>query len=86
MGEWRPALAETMDRWAADFRAEGHQQGLEQGLEQGVRKTLRHLLIQKFGKLSPTIAEQIENANQYQLERWAQRVIDAEELVQVFGE
>ena len=82
MGEWRPALAETMDRWAADFRAEGHQQGLEQG----VRTVLRHQLIQKFGKLSPTITERIETADRYQLERWAQRVIDAEELGQIFDQ
>ena len=82
MGEWRNPLAESMDRWAAEFKAEG----LEEGLEEGTRNTLRHLLTRKFGELPAVIAERIETADRYQMERWAERVIEVNELEHIFSD
>ncbi len=90
MGEWRNALAETMDRWAVDLKAEGHQEGhqkgLQRGFEEGARNTLQLQLTHKFGQLPATITERIKTADRYQLARWAERVIDAERLAHIFND
>jgi predicted transposase YdaD len=66
-------------------RAEGISQGILQGLQQGKRGVLRRQLELKFGALSADAIAQLESADEPTLERYAERVITATVLSDVFG-
>ena len=70
-------------------RDEGMQQGLQQGLRQGrvegERAVLERQLRRRFGLPSPEIAERLNHASAAELETWADNVLDAETLDEVFG-
>ena len=77
-------------------REEGMQQGMEQGIEQGIergmkqgrvegeRALLERLLQRRFGLLSPEVAERLGQASVADLESWAENVVDAPTLDDVF--
>jgi predicted transposase YdaD len=72
----------------------GMQQGLEQGLEQGRQEgrqegeisLLERLLFKRFGPLPPATRARLAQASTDQLERWAERLLDAQTLDAVFEE
>lgn len=51
---------------------------------QGARDLLRAQLAQRFGELSPAVAQKLEEADEEQLMRWSLRFVDAGELDEVF--
>jgi len=67
--------------------------GIEQGLEQGLQKgraegsaaVLARLLNRRFGPLPTTLTERLAQATPEQLELWAERVLDAPSLDEVFA-
>ena len=65
------------------------QQGIEQGIEQGVVKGARRVLLRqlhrRFGELDDTLVARVETASEDQIERWAERVLDAETLEDVLA-
>ena len=69
-------------------REEGMQQGIEQGMYrgrvEGERALLRRLLRRRFGPLSPETVERVEQASPRDLEAWAENVLDAGTLDEVF--
>ena len=77
-------------------REEGMQQGIEQGIERGIeqgmyrgrvegeRALLRRQLRRRFGPLSPGTVERVEQASPRDLEAWAENVLDAGTLDEVF--
>ncbi|PJB42925.1 MAG: hypothetical protein CO105_09820 [Comamonadaceae bacterium CG_4_9_14_3_um_filter_60_33] len=69
-------LAERSDTWA--------QQHQQKGEEKGGGLLLRRLLVRRFGALPSEIVAQITAATWVQLERWAERVLDAASLEEVF--
>lgn len=75
---------------AEQLRQEGLQQGLEQGLEQGElrgrRALLRRLLEVKFGPLDSQILERLNAADADMLDRFAERVVTATSLEELFGD
>ncbi len=79
--EIKTMLAESVIEWTEDWK----QQGLQQGLQQGEAALLERLLIKRFGPLSETTRSRLENASLEQLEGWADRVLDAATLDEVFG-
>ena len=76
----------------------GLQQGMEKGLEQGLVKglkkgrlegegaILRRLLTHRFGPLPQDVLERLAHAGSQQLETWAERVIDASSLDEIFAD
>ncbi|MCB2263541.1 MAG: Rpn family recombination-promoting nuclease/putative transposase [Candidatus Thiosymbion ectosymbiont of Robbea hypermnestra] len=72
---------------------EGIQQGMQQGMQQGIRKgllegeakLLLRILPLRFGPLPDEISERIYNADPNTIELWAERVLDAESLEDVFA-
>ncbi|MDE0364873.1 MAG: DUF4351 domain-containing protein [Gammaproteobacteria bacterium] len=68
------------------------QQGIEQGMQQGMRRgrvegeraLLERLLLRRFGFLAPEIAARLGQASADDLETWADKVLDAPTIDDVF--
>ena len=82
-------LAEGLERGMR----QGMQQGMEQGMRQGTRQgrvdgervVLERLLRRRFGSLSPEVEERMAEASAADLETWADKVLDADALEDVFN-
>ena len=66
-------------------RVEGMERGMEQGRVEGERAVLERQLKRRFGLLPPAAAERLGGASADDLETWAENVLDAETLSDVFG-
>jgi hypothetical protein len=74
-------------------RREGLEQGLEKGLEQGLARgraegaaaLLERLLTQRFGPLPKTVLSKLKKASVAEVEAWADALVAAESLKQVFS-
>ncbi len=78
---WEDAVA------LADSEARGFQLGLEQGIQQGIQgeaALLKRLLKRRFGDLPGWVGERLERASREELETWAERVLEAKRLEDVF--
>ena len=75
----------NMAGFAQHFRQEGLLEGLQEGRVEGERTVLERLLHRRFGTLSPEITEKLGKASSVDLENWAENVLDAEKLEDVFG-
>ena len=69
-----------------------YRRGLEQGEKQascaekrGIQKVLASQLRLKFGTLSESVQQRLEQAENEQLERWAGAILTAESLDEVFA-
>lgn len=63
---------------------QGMQQGIQQGIQQGEVFVLKRQLRRRFGELSPELEQRLESASIAELENWADRVLSAETLADVF--
>ena len=83
-----PEESSTMAGMFQRAREEGIEQGIEQGMHrgrvEGERALLRRLLRQRFGLLSPDTVERVDQASARDLESWAENVLDAATLDEVF--
>ena len=78
-------------------RDEGVQQGIQQGVQQGIRQGVRQgriagrrailerQLLRRFGTLPPAVLERLDTASADDLDAWAEGVLDAPTLEDVFG-
>lgn len=86
--ELKMTLAERFEEWAQQYEEQGIAKGLEQGIEQGVIRgealVLQKLLAKRFGVLPDTLLLQISTATRQQLDTWVDRVLEAENLEDVF--
>ena len=83
----------TMAGVISRAREEGMQRGMEQGMQQGMqqgrvegeRVVLERLLKRRFGLLSPAVAARLQQASAADLETWADNVLEAPTLDDVFN-
>ena len=83
----------TMAGVISRAREEGMEQGMQQGMEQGMdqgrvegeRALLERQLRRRFGMLSPEVTERLSQASVADLETWADNVLDAPTLDDVFN-
>ena len=88
-----PEENEVMAGVVQAARDEGLEQGMQQGIERGVRQgrvdgeraVLERLLRRRFGSLSPELAARLGEASAPDLETWAEKVLDAAKLEDVFN-
>ena len=88
-----PEDSSTMAGVISRAREEGMQRGMEQGMAQGMRQgrvegertLLERQLRRRFGLLSPDITERLGEASATDLETWAEKVLDAPTLDDVFN-
>jgi hypothetical protein len=66
-------------------RTEGREEGREEGRTEGQAGLLRRLLARRFGELSSDTIKRLENGSPAELEQWADRILDAKSLADVFG-
>ena len=59
-------------------------EGRNEGRVEGERAVLERLLLRRFGRLSPRASESLRRASADDLETWADKVLDAETLDDVF--
>ena len=74
----------TMAGVIARAREEGMEQGMQQGRVEGERALLERQLRRRFGLLSPKVTERLGQASAADLETWAENVLDAPTLDDVF--
>jgi uncharacterized protein DUF4351 len=60
------------------------EKGRQEGRQEGERMLLRRLLTQRFGPLPDGVEQRLHAATMPDLERWADRVLDAQHLDEVF--
>jgi predicted transposase/invertase (TIGR01784 family) len=65
-------------------RQEGRQEGEKKGEKKGERSVLNHLIIKRFGKIPKTIEDEINHATSLQIEQWVDKVIEANNLEDLF--
>ena len=79
-----PEESRTMAGIVQRARDEGMQQGMSRGRVEGERALLRRQLRRRFGVLSPETVERVGQASARDLEAWAENVLDAGTLDEVF--
>jgi hypothetical protein len=80
---------EAMERGFADGRRAGRNEGEAEwrarGLAEGQATLLRRQLQLRFGVISPPVAARLEQATPAELTRWAERVLTANTIDDVFA-
>ena len=77
-------MAGVIERARDEARQEGMERGVRQGRVEGERAVLERQLRRRFGRLSPQAAERLRRASAADLEIWADNVLDADTLDEVF--
>jgi predicted transposase/invertase (TIGR01784 family) len=65
--------------------AEGMAQGVAEGMARGEARLLTRQLTRRFGTLPADVTARMEDADTYTLEAWADRLLDARTLDEVFA-
>lgn len=81
LGEITMQLAERFKQWEREVKTEGR---LEGRLE-GEALVLQRQLTRRFGSLPEWAQQRLRSASSEELETWADRVLDATRLEEVFG-
>ena len=90
----RLAIERGLQKGMAEGLEKGMEKGLEKGLEkgreegrtQGTASVLLRLLNRRFGPLSADVTRRLAQSTPEQLEIWAERVLDARTIDEVFAE
>jgi flagellar biosynthesis/type III secretory pathway protein FliH len=78
---------DIVETWRREAIQEGIKQGLEQGLEQGERKLLLRQLRRRFGvEVDGETERRVAAAPAEQVEVWAERVLSAATLAEIFAD
>ena len=64
----------------------GHKAGRKEGREEGMLAILQSQLTRRFGPLDTDLQQRLQTASPAQLETWAERVLEARDLEEVFAE
>jgi predicted transposase YdaD len=79
-------LREGLNQGLREGLNQGLREGLNQGLHDGRARTLLRQLSKRFAPIPDTVRARIDAAGLDELERWLDRVLDAETLAAVFEE
>ena len=81
-------LSNRFEVWAKGHeqrgQEKGFQEGRQEGRQEGEQVLLQKLLTKRFGPLPAEVLEQLACASTEQIETWADRVLDAASLDEVF--
>jgi len=75
---------EWKEEWIAEGVAKGMAKGIAKGKAEGKAEVLLRLLGRRFGPLAPGIEDRIRVAECDVLDDWADRVLDAHTVTEVF--
>ncbi|MFO1423610.1 MAG: DUF4351 domain-containing protein [Candidatus Competibacteraceae bacterium] len=71
-------------RYVTSVERIGIKKGLQQGLQQGEIRVLRRQLTRRFGEPPAWVEIRLRDASPEQLETWAERLLAASRLEEVF--
>ena len=80
------SLQQGMQQGRQEGRHEGRQQGRQEGRQEGEQTMLRKLLVRRFGPLDAVTEQRLQQATADELERWAENLLDARSLAEVFNQ
>ncbi len=83
--EIRPMLRHTVMEWTREWERNGLEKGLEQGRREGEAQLLVRQLEFKFGRLRPAERARLDVADPETLLQWAERILTARSLDEVFA-
>jgi len=86
MGMFLKAAEEGRREGRQEGRQEGRREGRTEGVQQGEALILERQMRKRFGEPPPGVRERLERAGREELELWAERILDARTLEEVFGE
>ncbi len=76
-------LAERMTQWTQDWE----NKGIQKGIQKGGAEILHRQIMKRFGNLFDIrLQERLRNASPEQLQRWADNILDAKTVEEVFDE
>lgn len=64
---------------------EGIQKGVQKGRQEGELNVLLRLLTRRFGPLDAATEQRLQETSSEELERWADNILDAASLDEVFA-
>ena len=79
-------LEENIGKWRAKAVAEGMLLGKLEGRLEGGTTLLEHQLMKRFGPISVSTHARLKAATEDQLQTWAERILDAHSLTEVFSD
>jgi len=82
--EIKVMLSERVAQWAQEYKLEGQIKGRLEGRLEGEAAVLERQLVKRFGPLGDDTRARLNTATLDQLERWAERILDAPALAAVF--
>ncbi len=74
-----------METIAQMLESRGMERGLQQGRQEGQRELMLRQLARRFGDLPATVRQRVAMAGGPELERWADRLLFAGSLDEVFA-
>ena len=84
-GMFQRAREESMQLGIEQGMSRGIERGMSRGRVEGERALLRRQLRRRFGVLSRETVARVDHASTRDLESWAENVLDAGTLDEVFG-
>jgi hypothetical protein len=78
-------IMSTLERTYQKGRAEGLAAGRTQGLAEGRSETILRQLTKRFGPLPTDVEPRVRGGTKADLDRWADRLLDAQSLADVFA-
>lgn len=82
----RELMAQQRYEYVSEFARQFVAEGRKEGIEEGEKKLLLKQLDRKFGELTAEVRERILAASSEQVDIWAERVLTAQTLDQVFAD
>jgi len=77
-------LAERVGKWTKTWKEQGIEEGREEGRKEGEIIVLERQLTRRFGPLPEAFQMRLQAATTEQLEHWADQILDATRLEDVF--
>ncbi|MCP3958110.1 MAG: DUF4351 domain-containing protein [bacterium] len=77
--------AETRMRYVTTWERKGIEKGIQKGIQQGEASLLRRQLKRRFDSLPAWADQRLEQAGRRELETWADRVLEARTLEEIFA-
>ena len=78
-------MAGLTERLLNEGMQKGMQEGMQKGMQKGESAVLLRLLTRRFGPLDSATEQRLQQASSDELEQWADNILDAESLDEVFA-
>ena len=78
-------MAGLTERLLNEGMQKGMQQGMQKGMQKGELNVLLRQLTRRFGPLDAATERRLQEASSEELERWADNILDAASLDEVFA-